>query len=265
MPSLGGISFLLCTIWTFLMINGAIASLPSPGFSCSSSPHLHPNGSFSRDFRSGLPKLSRFGLPGFWTLITLRPELGAGRGLSQSCSFLRELSNGVLHFTYTHRNRVDSRLLVVQSQIVSLTPGPSFDHNLCCRCPNGSCKAILDIYTSRTFQRYKERLNARCFDPCNRAMSFQESRRTPKSHFRECECRPHTSLKVGLRQIPNLGFIPCTFLQLWKCVSHLTHFWFHGPLHFTLSRKFNVKVATIVIISKYNSFGGLLAFKQLEF
>jgi len=79
-----------------------------------------------------------------------------------------------------------------------LTPGLSFDHNLCYRCPNGSCEAILDIYTSRPFQRYKERLNARCFDPCNRALSFWESRRTPKSHFRECEWRPHTSLKVGL-------------------------------------------------------------------
>jgi hypothetical protein len=30
-------------------------------------------------------------------------------------------------------------------------------------------------------------------------MSFQESQRTYKSHFRECEWRPHTSLKVRLR------------------------------------------------------------------
>jgi len=83
----------------------------------------------------------------------------------------------------------------------SLTPGPSFDHNLCCRCPNGSCEAILDIYISRPFQWYRENLNARCFDPYNRALSFQKSRRTPKSHFRECEWRPHTSLKVGLRHL----------------------------------------------------------------
>jgi hypothetical protein len=64
---------------------------------------------------------------------------------------------------------------VVGSQIASLTPGPSFAHNLGCRCPHGSCEAILDIYTSRTFQRCKEHLNARCFDPCNQALSFQES------------------------------------------------------------------------------------------
>ncbi len=30
--------------------------------------------------------------------------------------------------------------------------GPSFAHNLGCRCPNGQCEAILDIYTSRPFQ-----------------------------------------------------------------------------------------------------------------
>ncbi len=40
-----------------------------------------------------------------------------------------------------------------------------------------------------------------CFDPCNHALSFRKSRRTPKSHFRECERRRHNSLKVGLRQI----------------------------------------------------------------
>jgi hypothetical protein len=86
-------------------------------------------------------------------------------------------------------------------QIGSLTPGLSFDHNLCCRCRNGSCKAILDIYTSRPFQRYEKHLKARCFDPCNRSLSFRESQRTLKSHFLECEWRPHTSLKVGLPQL----------------------------------------------------------------
>jgi len=175
--------------------------LPPYSILCSSPPHLHPNGSFSRDSQSGVPKLSWFGLPRLWMLITPRLKLGSERGLNQSCSSPRELSNGVSHFTCTHRNRVDSRLLVVGSQIANLTPGPSFDHNLCWRCPNGSCEAILDIYTSRPFQWYKERLNARCFDPWNRVLSFRESWRTLKSHFRECEWRPHTSLKVGLRHV----------------------------------------------------------------
>ncbi len=44
---------------------------------------------------------------------------------------------------------------------------------------------IFDIYTSIAFQLYKERLKARCFDPCNRTLKFRESRRTSKSPFRE--------------------------------------------------------------------------------
>jgi len=170
---------------------GGSHHLPPYSIFYSSPPHLHPNGSFSRDSQSGVPKLSRFGLPGLWTLITPRPKLGSGRRWNQSYSSPRELSNGMPHFTCTHRNQVDSRLLVVGSQTASLTPGPSFDHNLCCKCLNGSCEAILDIYTLRPFQQYKEPFNARCFDPYNCVLSFQESRRTPKSHFRECEWWPH--------------------------------------------------------------------------
>jgi hypothetical protein len=95
----------------------------------------------------------------------------------------RELSNTVLHSTSWRQIWVDSRLLVVGSRIVSLTLGPSFAHNLGCRCPNGSCKAILGIYTSRPFQWYKEHLNERSFDPCNCLLSFWESRRTPTPIF----------------------------------------------------------------------------------
>jgi hypothetical protein len=72
-------------------------------------------------------------------------------------------------------------------------------HNLCYKYLNGSCEAIFDIYTLRPFKGYKEHFNARCFDPYNQALSFWESRRTPSSHFWECEFHPHTCLKVGLR------------------------------------------------------------------
>jgi len=183
--------------------------LPPYNILYSSPPHLHPNGFFSWDSQSGVPKLSWFGLSGLWTFITSRPELRSRRGLNQSCRFPWELLNGVSHFTCTHRNQVDSWLLMVESQTTNLTPSPFFDHNLCCICPNGSCEAILDIYTLRPFQWYKERLNVKCFDPCNHALSFRESRRTPQSHFRECEWRPHTSLKVGLWHL--------TF-SLWKWI-----------------------------------------------
>jgi hypothetical protein len=83
--------------------------------------HLHPNGTFSRDSQSGVSKLSQFRLPGLWVFITSHPKLGLGRGLKQSCNSPQELSNGVSHFTCMHRDRVDSRLLMVGSQTTSLT------------------------------------------------------------------------------------------------------------------------------------------------
>jgi len=204
---------------------GGSHHLPPYSILCSSPRDLHPNDSFSRDSQSGVPKLSWFRLPGLWTLITPCPKFGSRRGLHQSCSSPREFFNGVSQSTCTHWNWVDSRLLVVGSQTASLTPGPSFGHNLSCKCPNGSCEAILDIYTSRPFQRYKERSNARCFDPCNRALNFWESRRTPKSHFRECKWRLHNSLKVGLRKFSSKSILIashnciCNFKSLcsWIC------------------------------------------------
>ncbi len=101
------------------------------------------------------------------------------QGLNQSCSPCRYLSNAVLHSQFGRREKVDSQRLVVRSQIVSLTPGLSSAHNLGCRCPNGQCEAIFDIYVSRPFQRHQEYFNARCFGPCCRALNIQESQRTP--------------------------------------------------------------------------------------
>jgi hypothetical protein len=112
----------------------------------------HPNGSFSQDSQSGVPKLSWFGFSGLWDFIALRPNLRSGRGLNQTCSLQKELSNAMSHSRSTRWEQVDSRLLMVGSQIASLTPGPSFTYNLGCRCPNDQCEAILDIYTSRPFQ-----------------------------------------------------------------------------------------------------------------
>jgi hypothetical protein len=161
--------------------------------------HPHPNGFLSRDSQGGVLKLYRFGLLGLCEFIPLCSYLQLGWGLKKTCSSPWELFNGVYHSTCTHQGRVNSRLLVVGSQTASLTHGPSFCHNLCCICPNGSCEAIFDIYTSIVFRGHEERFKARCFDPCNRALKFRESRRTPKSPFREFECRLHTLLKVGLR------------------------------------------------------------------
>jgi hypothetical protein len=105
----------------------------------------------------GTPKVESrnclgFGLPGLWDILASRPGLRSRQGLNQTCSPLRELFNAMSHSLSAHRERVDSRLLVVGSQIASLTPGPSFAHNLGCKCPNDQCEAISDIYTSRPFQ-----------------------------------------------------------------------------------------------------------------
>jgi hypothetical protein len=61
-----------------------------------------------------------------------------------SCIPHQELSNNMWHATCTQGSRVDSRLLMVRSQIANLTLSLSFGHNLCFKCPNGSCKPILD-------------------------------------------------------------------------------------------------------------------------
>jgi hypothetical protein len=96
-------------------------------------------------------------------------------GLKQSCGPCQELSNGMWHTTYTQGNWGDSWLLVVGSQIVNSTPNLSFGHNLCFRCPNGSCKPISDIYIPRAFQWYKERFNPMGFDPYNGSLKIWES------------------------------------------------------------------------------------------
>ncbi len=123
------------------------------------------------------------GVPRLWELITLDCQVWSQRGLNQTCSPRRDLSNNVSHSQFRGREEVDSRLLVVGSQIASLTSGPSFAHNLSYRCPNDQCKAIFDIYASRPFQWHQEHPNARCFGRCCWALNIRESRRTPNPYF----------------------------------------------------------------------------------
>ncbi len=96
----------------------------------------------SRDSRVGVPKSRPSGLLQLWSPITLRADLGSKCGLKQSCSSRRELSNSMCNVVCSQVNRVDSRIFLVGSQIGSLTPGPSFGHNLCFRCPNEQCENI---------------------------------------------------------------------------------------------------------------------------
>jgi hypothetical protein len=123
--------------------------------------------------------LPKSGFPRFCKAITLCVDLRSRWGLKQSCSPRQGFFNGMLHATCTQGNWVDSWLLVVGSQTTNLIFGFSFGHNLCFKCPNGSCKPILDIYVSISFQWYKELLNAMSFDSCNRSLKIQEFIRTP--------------------------------------------------------------------------------------
>jgi hypothetical protein len=143
------------------------------------------------------PEIVPGGVPGLWELITPDCEVWSRWGLNQTCSPRRDLFNDVSHSQFEARKEVDSRLLVVGSQIASLTPGPSFAHNLSYRCPNDQCEAIFYIYASRTFQWHQEHLNARCFGPCYRTLNIRESRRTPNPQLWKCWLHPHTWPKWG--------------------------------------------------------------------
>jgi len=61
------------------------------------------------------------------------------------------------------------------SQIGNLIPNLSFGHNFCFKYLNASCKPILDIYVSRSFQWYEKIFNPMIFDPCNCSLKIQES------------------------------------------------------------------------------------------
>jgi hypothetical protein len=98
------------------------------------------------------PEIVPGGVPGLWELITTDCDIGSRRGLNKTYSPRRDLSNDLSHSQIGHRELIDSRLLVVGSQTASLTPGPSFGHNLGDRCPNAQCEGIFDMYASRPFQ-----------------------------------------------------------------------------------------------------------------
>ncbi len=142
-----------------------------------------------------VPKFPKLGLSQLCEAITLCADLRLTWVLKQSCNHCQELSNGMSHATCTQGNRGDSWFLVVGSQIVKLTHDPSFGHNFCFRCPNGSCDPIFNIYVPRSLQWYKEVLNPMGFDLCNHSLKIRESIGTP-------------TLKVGVH------------LRVWRFNSH---------------------------------------------
>jgi hypothetical protein len=137
------------------------------------------------------------GVPGFWELITPDCQVWSQRGLNQTCSPRRDLSKDVSHSQFEGREELDSRLLMVGSQTGSLTPDPSFAHNLGYRYPNDQCEAIFDIYASRPFQWHQEHLDERFFGPCCRALNIRSPGGLQIPNFGSVGLHPHTWPKWG--------------------------------------------------------------------
>jgi hypothetical protein len=129
------------------------------------------------------------------------------------------------HTQIGRRKEVDSRLLVVGSQTASLTPGPSFAHNLGCRCPNCQREGIFDIYVSRPFPMTPRTSQCEVFCPL---LSSSEHSGVPEDSkpltFPSVGLHPHTWPKWGcdinLRVVLNdekhllFYFFPFNFLML---------------------------------------------------
>jgi hypothetical protein len=92
---------------------------------------------------------------------------------------LRKLSNNMWHTTCMHVNQSDPWLLMVGNQVDTLIPNPSFEHNLCFKYLNESCKFILDIYVSWAFQWYKEFFNPMNCDPWNLSLNIRDFIKIP--------------------------------------------------------------------------------------
>jgi hypothetical protein len=155
-------------------------------------------------------KFPKLGLPQIWGFITLCANLWLKWSQKKSCSPHQDLSNDMLHATYTQGNWGDFRLLVVGSQIVNLIPDLSFAQNLYFRCPNGSCEPILDIHASIAFQWYKDCFNPMGFNPYNCPLKIWKSIETPI---------PKMGVHLGVwRFIPSHSF---TFLGTWDMTPGL--------------------------------------------
>jgi hypothetical protein len=104
-----------------------------------------------KTLKLGIPKFSKLGLLWFWRPITFCVDLRLRRGLKKSFTFHWKLSKDMWQANCTQVNQGESWLLVIRNQIGSLTPNPSFGHNLFLKYSNGTCEPILKIYILRVF------------------------------------------------------------------------------------------------------------------
>jgi hypothetical protein len=194
----------------------------------------------SRDSWVRVPKSHQLGLPRLWNPITLRADLESQWSLKKSCSSCREFSNGMSHTPCNQVNRVDSRLFVVGSQIGSLTPGPSFGHNLCFKCPNEQCKLILNIYVLKAFQWYKDATRHGVLTP---EIAFWSFHRDSISQSGSC----FGSVRVHSLVLPRTSYTPGSmWYDSWapSCLDSQAPSWFATLQPFCLGREPKARVAT---------------------
>jgi hypothetical protein len=89
----------------------------------------HPNVIWPRDSQVGVSKFQKLRLPWLWRPITLCADLLLKWDIKQSYNPCWEFFNNMWHATCTQINWGNSWLLLVRSQIDSLTPNLSFGHN----------------------------------------------------------------------------------------------------------------------------------------
>ncbi len=92
---------------------------------------------FFEIIKLGASKFPKLGLPPLWMPMTSCADHRLRRGLKKSYNHCQDLSNDKRQTPYKHVNQGDSKFLVVGGQINTLSSGPSFGHNLCCKYSNG--------------------------------------------------------------------------------------------------------------------------------
>jgi hypothetical protein len=127
------------------------------------------------------------------------------------------------------REEVDSRLLVVGSQIASLTPGPSFAHNVGCRCPNGDVQmANARLFSISTFQDlFNDTKNTPMRGVLGLAVelsTFGSPEGLQIPNFSKCWVSPPHLAKVGLRQ----GLHLPKWELPWECEGSFLHTFLHS-------------------------------------
>jgi hypothetical protein len=180
---------------------GGSHHLPPYSIFYASSRGPHPNDILSWDSEWESSKFSKLGLLRLFGLIIFCADLWLKWGLKQSCSPCWKLSNNVTRHLHPRK----SGLFLTfngQKSNCQFDYSLSFGHNLCFEYLNGSCKPILDIYVSISFQWYKKLLNPMGFDPCNCPLKVWEFIGTPI---------PKMGVHLGVRR-----FIPHTLLHSWE-------------------------------------------------